>query len=144
MITLLWLSCAHRSQHTTPAEEAFSPYSTPARAAALAGSREARSGEANGKAAASAYLVGGEGQAAGDPPLQGAERGGLGRQQQRLGQRPHRGHLGGQRVLAGGVDGQVQAGAEQAALAAGDTVGQLPRVLGGGLGLRVGEPAPLA
>src|SRR5260370_37094426 len=56
MITLLWLSCAHRSQHTTPADEAFSPYSTPAGAAALAGAREARSGEANGEAAASAAV----------------------------------------------------------------------------------------
>ncbi len=56
MITLLWLSCAHRSQHTIPAEEAFSPYSTPDGAAALAGSRAARSGEANGKLAASAAV----------------------------------------------------------------------------------------
>jgi len=48
-----------------------------------------------------------------------------------------------QRVLVRGVDSQVQAGAEQAAFAAGDPVGQLPRVLGGGLGVGVIQAAPL-
>ena len=45
--------------------------------------------------------------------------------------------LGGQLVLGAGVDGQVQAEAEQLALAAGQPVGQVAGVVGGGLGVRV-------
>ena len=44
-------------------------------------------------------------------------------------------------VFGGGVDGQVQAEAEQVALTAGQPVGQLPGVVGGGLGIGVVELA---
>ena len=45
------------------------------------------------------------------------------------------------RRLCGGVDGEVQPEAEQLALAAGDPGGQVVGVLGGGLDLRVEQPA---
>ena len=51
--------------------------------------------------------------------------------------------LGGELVLGAGVDGQVQAEAEQLALAPGQPVGQVAGVVGGGLGVRVVEPAPV-
>ena len=44
-------------------------------------------------------------------------------------------------VFGGGVDGQVQAEAEQVALAAGEPVGQLAGVVSGGLGIGVVELA---
>ena len=53
------------------------------------------------------------------------------------------GDLGGQVLLGAGVDGQVQAEAEQLALAAGQPVGQVAGVVGGGLGVRVVELAPV-
>ena len=53
------------------------------------------------------------------------------------------GDLGGQVVLGAGVDGQVQAEAEQLALAAGQPVGQVAGVVGGGLGVRVVQLAPV-
>jgi hypothetical protein len=74
-------------------------------------------------------------------PLQGAEGGRDGLQQQRFGQRPHRRNLGGQFLFRGGVDGQVEPGAEQAAVAAGDPVGQVAGVVGGGFGVGIVQAA---
>ena len=54
-----------------------------------------------------------------------------------VGQCPHPGDLPGQVIGVFAVHGQVQAEAEQLALAAGDLVGQRAGVLGGGLGGRV-------
>ena len=51
--------------------------------------------------------------------------------------------LGGQVLLAAGVDGQVQAEPEQLALAPGQPVGQVAGVVGGGLGVGVIELAPV-
>ena len=47
-----------------------------------------------------------------------------------------------QGFLVAGPDGEVQAGAEQVPFAAGDPVGQVAGVVGGGLGVRVVQPAP--
>ena len=82
--------------------------------------------------------AGGEG---GDPALQGAEGGRGGDQQQRAGHRADRRDLPGEVVFAGGVDGEVQAEAEQLALAAGEPVRQVAGVARGGLGVRVIELA---
>ena len=76
-------------------------------------------------------------------PLQRAEGGRDGDQQQRRGQRPDRLDLGGQVLLAAGVDGQVQAEAEQLALAPGQPVGKVAGVVGGGLGVRVVQLPPV-
>ena len=75
---------------------------------------------------------------AGDPPVQGAVGGGVGVDEHAGGQRPHVGDPLGQFGRGGGVHGQRQPDLEQAALAAGDPVGQGVGVLGGGVGVRVG------
>ena len=51
--------------------------------------------------------------------------------------------LGGEVLLAAGVDGQVQAEPEQLALAPGQPVGQVAGVVGGGLAVRVVQLAPV-
>ena len=57
------------------------------------------------------------------------------------GQRAHVGDPLGEFGRGGGVHGQRQPDLEQAALAAGDPVGQGVGVLGGGVGVRVEQPA---
>ena len=147
-MTELWLSCAHRSQATRPGPAVFAPYRMPGSGSGSAGSR-GRSGEVNGNAAASAAVSivrvslrssvpAGQG---GDPALQGPEGGRGGDQQQRAGHRADRRDLLRQVVFAAGVDGQVQAEAEQLPLAAGEPVRQVPGVVCGGLGVRVVELA---
>ena len=54
-MTELWLSAAHRSQATRPGPAVLAPYRTPGSALGAAGSR-GRSGEVNGKLAASAAV----------------------------------------------------------------------------------------
>ena len=120
----------------------------PGSGSGAAGSR-GRSGELNGNAAASAavsmvrrsFSASVPAGSVGDPALQGPVGGRGGGQQQRVGQRPDPGDLPGQVIGILAVHGQVQAQPEQLALAAGDLVGQRAGVLGGGLGLRVVQPA---
>src|SRR5262249_46598505 len=54
--TLLWFSWAHRSHHTMPWESGFTPYSTPPVVAGSPGNGAARSADANGNAAADAWV----------------------------------------------------------------------------------------
>ena len=107
-----------------------------------AGEREA-GGERGGVHGAAQHQLVGPGRQRRGPPLQGAEGGRDGDQQQRRGQGADRLDLGGELVLGAGVDGQVQAEAEQLALAPGQPVGQLAGVGGGGLGVRVVQPSPV-
>ena len=81
----------------------------------------------------------GAGREGGDPALQGPEGGRGGDQQQRAGDRADRRDLLRQLVFAAGVDGEVQAEAEQLPLTAGQPVRQVPRVICGGFGVRVIE-----
>ena len=110
----------------------------------VGGGERETGGERGGVHSAAQQQHVGAGRERGGPALQGPERGRDGDQQQRGGQRPDRGDLRGQFLLAAGVDGQVQAEAEQLALAAGQPVGQVAGVAGGGLGVGVIELAPVS
>ena len=101
------------------------------------GERERRGQRVGVEGAVLAEFVQPERQA-GDPTGQGAVGGGVGVDEHAGGQRPHVGDPLGEFGRGGGVHGQRQPDLEQAALAAGDPVGQGVGVLGGGVGVRVG------
>ena len=148
-MTELWLSLAHRSQATRPGPAVFAPYRMPGSGSGPAGSRgQVGGGERERRRPAprcpwcGCSLQGvGAGRQGGDPALQGPEGGRGGDQQQRAGHRADRRDLLGEVVFGGGVDGQVQAEAEQLALAAGEPVGEVAGVGRGGFGVRVVELA---
>ena len=104
------------------------------------GERERRGQGVGVEAAALAEGVDADGQGGG-PALQGAPGGRLGVEEHRGAHRPHPGALGVERLLAGGVDGEVEADPEQLLLAPGQAGGQLPGVVGGHLDVGIDQAA---
>ena len=125
----------------------FAPWKCPARfrvdgvTGQVGGGERERRRQGRGVHRPGQLQVVGAGREGSDPALQRPEGGRGGDQQQRPGDRADRRDLLRQLVFAAGVDGEVQAEAEQLPLTARQPVRQFPRVLCGGFGGRVIELA---